>query len=259
MVRVRAEELEELFEHTRPDGSSCFTALDQAGINYRAAGENIAMGYRSPEAVVEGWMNSPGHRANILNGDFTHIGVGYAPDWNWAQLFVGTSRPVELPEEPEQPDDTQEPQEPDEPGNQPGQSQNLLPNGQEITDDNIRGIIYGLKGQYPEGMPWTNDDEYFSAPLHTTGYGCAGFALICSDAVFDDLPITEEHSDFSRIRVGDMLRINNDTHSVVVLEVRENSVIVTEGNYNSSIHWGREISRDSLESRNFWAITRYPA
>ena len=63
----------------------------------------------------------------------------------------------------------------------------------------------------------------------------------------------------TEIRVGDLLRINNDTHTVVVLEKRDNSVVVTEGNFNSSIHWNREISRSSLEQGNFTVRSRYPA
>ena len=89
-AQTRADELLQLFDHTRPDGRSCFTALGEAGVSYRAAGENIAMGYPTPEAVVNGWMNSPGHRANILNRSFTTIGVGYNSQRNcWVQMFVG--------------------------------------------------------------------------------------------------------------------------------------------------------------------------
>ena len=59
------------------------------GISYRSAGENIAMGYKTPEAVVDGWMNSSGHRANILNSSFTKIGVGYVKDGHyWTQIFI---------------------------------------------------------------------------------------------------------------------------------------------------------------------------
>ena len=59
------------------------------GISYRSAGENIAKGYATPEAVVKGWMNSPGHRANRLNKSFTHIGVGYVENGNyWTQMFI---------------------------------------------------------------------------------------------------------------------------------------------------------------------------
>lgn len=66
------------------------------------------------------------------------------------------------------------------------------------------------------------------------------------------------HRSFEAIRVGDMIRIG-DYHTVVVLEKKENSVMVTEGNYNSSIHWGREITRSSLEREGFSVRTRYPA
>lgn len=90
---VRAAELEELFSHTRPDGTACFTALNEAGVSYWTAGENIAMGQWSPESVMNSWMNSPGHRANILDRSFRKIGVGYYRDKYgrncWTQFFVG--------------------------------------------------------------------------------------------------------------------------------------------------------------------------
>ncbi|BDG35019.1 CAP domain-containing protein [Saccharococcus caldoxylosilyticus] len=57
---------------------SPFTVMKNFGIRYCTAGENIAAGQRTPQEVVNAWMNSPGHRANILNKNFTHIGVGYA-------------------------------------------------------------------------------------------------------------------------------------------------------------------------------------
>lgn len=84
---TRAEEIGEVFSHTRPDGSSCFTVFEEHGLSYRAVGENIAYGYRTAESVMEGWMNSEGHRANILNGNFTHIVVG-VNGTNWVQLFI---------------------------------------------------------------------------------------------------------------------------------------------------------------------------
>ncbi len=91
-AQVRAKESEILFSHTRPDGTSFVTALKEAGVSYRGAGENIAWGQKSPEEVMRGWMNSAGHRANILNEKFTTIGVGYyqnAAGVNyWSQLFT---------------------------------------------------------------------------------------------------------------------------------------------------------------------------
>lgn len=91
-AQVRAMECEQLFSHTRPDGSSFATALKEQNVSYRSAGENIAWGQRSPKEVVNAWMNSSGHRANIMNPNFTTIGVGYYQNANgvnyWCQLFT---------------------------------------------------------------------------------------------------------------------------------------------------------------------------
>lgn len=163
-----------------------------------------------------------------------------------------------LPEEPPVVPEPDQPQEPEAPETPPA-SQYTLANGQPITTENIQAILYGLKSTYPEGMRWTNANSYYCAALNTMGYGCAAFAFRCSDAVFGNLPVTGRHSDFSRVRVGDILRINNDSHSVVVLDVKGDSVVVTEGNYNSSVHWGRTLTRQSLVNGNFVATTRYPA
>lgn len=72
----RAKEISRYFSHTRPDGRSCFTAVSDDGITYRAVGENIAYGYRTAASVMNGWMNSEGHRRNILSPDFTGMAVG---------------------------------------------------------------------------------------------------------------------------------------------------------------------------------------
>lgn len=89
---VRAKEIETSFSHTRPNGSKFGTALTEQGVTFKGAGENIAWGQKSPEAVMQAWMNSEGHRANILNKNFTKIGVGYyqnAAGRNfWTQLFT---------------------------------------------------------------------------------------------------------------------------------------------------------------------------
>lgn len=74
------------FSHTGLDGRQPWDRTKDAGIDYRGIAENIAWGQRSAEEVVDGWMNSPGHRANILAPDFTHIGVGRVGD-HWTQLF----------------------------------------------------------------------------------------------------------------------------------------------------------------------------
>ena len=91
-AEVRAAEQARSFSHTRPNGSSCFTALREAGVSYRTAGENIAYGQRTPQAVVNAWMNSSSHRANILGSQYSQIGVGYTTIGGtayWAQFFLG--------------------------------------------------------------------------------------------------------------------------------------------------------------------------
>ena len=76
--------------HNSPTYGTPFQMLSAFGLSYRTAGENIAKGYASPQAVVNGWMNSSGHRANILNASYTQIGVGYVSGGNyWTQLFIG--------------------------------------------------------------------------------------------------------------------------------------------------------------------------
>ena len=91
---VRAVEIEETFGHTRPNGESCFTVLNES---YSTTGENIAAGQNSASDVVTSWMNSSGHRENILSGNFTKLGVGYAQDslkhygYYWVQMFGGTA------------------------------------------------------------------------------------------------------------------------------------------------------------------------
>lgn len=81
------------FDHTSPTYGSPFDMMKQFGISYRSAGENIAKGQKTPQEVVAAWMNSEGHRKNILNPNFTNLGVGIAKDSNkttyWTQMFIG--------------------------------------------------------------------------------------------------------------------------------------------------------------------------
>ncbi|MCM3635138.1 CAP domain-containing protein [Paenibacillus camelliae] len=76
------------FSHTSPTYGSPFDMLSEFGVSYRTAGENIAYGQTSEEQVMNDWMNSPGHRANILNANYTKLGVGYVQG-KWVQLFIG--------------------------------------------------------------------------------------------------------------------------------------------------------------------------
>ena len=78
------------FSHTSPTYGTPFQMIKAFGLSYRTAGENIAKGYATPQAVVNGWMNSSGHRANILDASYTQIGVGYVAQGNyWTQIFIG--------------------------------------------------------------------------------------------------------------------------------------------------------------------------
>ena len=92
VARVKSQDMADnnYFSHQSPTYGSPFEMMQQFGVTYRAAGENIAKGQRSPEQVVNAWMNSEGHRANILNANFTHIGVGHVANGNyWTQQFIG--------------------------------------------------------------------------------------------------------------------------------------------------------------------------
>lgn len=93
VARYKSEDMKNknYFSHTSPTYGSPFDMLKQFNISYRTAGENIAKGQKTPEAVVNAWMNSEGHRKNILNKNFTEIGVGYVSGSStyWTQLFIG--------------------------------------------------------------------------------------------------------------------------------------------------------------------------
>lgn len=89
---VREQELISLYSHSRPNGSDCFTVLTEAGLSYRSAAENIAAGQASARSVVQSWLNSNEHRANILDPKFTHIGMGYTNQSCTIKTETGTGR-----------------------------------------------------------------------------------------------------------------------------------------------------------------------
>ncbi len=92
VARIKSQDMKDnnYFSHTSPVYGSPFDMMKKFGISYKTAGENIAKGQTTPKAVVSGWMNSPGHRANILNASYNTIGVGYVAGGNyWTQMFVG--------------------------------------------------------------------------------------------------------------------------------------------------------------------------
>lgn len=92
-TNVRSSELRKNFSHTRPNGTSCFTVLKEFDISYFSAAENIAYGQRTPEIVMNAWMNSSGHRTNILSKNVEYIGVGVVYSngiYYWTQLFASS-------------------------------------------------------------------------------------------------------------------------------------------------------------------------
>lgn len=88
-ARLHSKDMQDraYFSHTTPDGVTFSQRITQAGYDWRTIGENIASGYRTPQAVVDGWMNSPGHCQNIMNSSFTQIGVGFYGNFLWTQDF----------------------------------------------------------------------------------------------------------------------------------------------------------------------------
>ena len=129
-----------------------------------------------------------------------------------------------------------------------------------LDEKSIYNAMIAFKSQYPEGTPWTNDNSYvWNGGIYKTGYGCAGFAFMLSDAAFGKLPARKIVSaNVSDIRVGDILRINNDTHSVIVLQITDEGVVLAEGNYNRSVHWGRKLTWAETKNTLTYIMTRYP-
>ncbi len=96
LADIRVDEVNQYFSHTRPNGEICFSVYDEFDMSDQAVmsgGENIAWGHRSPEEVMAAWMNSTGHRDNILNPNFTGVIVGVQEDatypgyYGWMQYF----------------------------------------------------------------------------------------------------------------------------------------------------------------------------
>ena len=160
------------------------------------------------------------------------------------------------------------------PENQPATvADSIYPTYQEAYD-----AMIALKDKegYKEGTTWTNYTPYGSSGTLGDGYawkggpingvnmvgaGCAAFAMILSDAAFDTLPsrtIMSGSFTYDDVKVGDILRINGNSHSVIVLQKTDAGVIIAEGNYNKTVHWGRVLTREEVMAANF-IVTRYPA
>jgi glucan-binding YG repeat protein len=123
--------------------------------------------------------------------------------------------------------------------------------------------LIAMKEVYPEGYLWSNSNYYqwigrMPPYSYFTGYGCYGFAMMMSDVVYDRLPARRiDYYTYEDLHVGDILRINGDSHSVCILEIFSDHITVVEGNYRADVHWGRSISRSEVMAGNY-LITRWP-
>lgn len=155
-----------------------------------------------------------------------------------------------LPGPDDKPDPKPEPEpepEPD-PGDQPVVD---APTEAEVYD-----TIMSLQQDYPQGMSWTNDNTWYDDEGNSHGRGCVAFAALCQYTAFGDVPGHYVDS-LDDVKVGDSIRIGN-YHTVIVLEKKTNSVIVTEGNFNFQINWGREIPFSEIESAGYKIYSYYP-
>lgn len=149
----------------------------------------------------------------------------------------------------------------------------LMALGEVPTYQEAYDIMIGLKDEYPEGMTWTNFEPYGSKGEQSaytwkggsiygakSAVGCMAFTFLLSDAVFDNLParvIEKGNFTFEDVKIGDILRVNSNSHSVIILQKTAGGVIVAEGNYSGTVHWGRVMNKSSVEAANY-IITRYP-
>lgn len=125
-----------------------------------------------------------------------------------------------------------------------------------LTASRVTQELLSMKGKYKEGKQWTNNNYYFWKAINCHCYGCIAFVGILSDKVFGKDAKVVKHRSFAKIKPGDHVRIGN-YHSVIVLSVDGNTLTVAEGNYNSSIHWGRKITKAELAAEGFYVETRY--
>lgn len=199
---------------------------------------------------------------------------------NRAQAAVVLGRMADLvdnggkiPDAPEQPTEPTKPTEPEQPSEPTEPTKPATPSDVP-TEQEVYNAIIALKAQYPDGTPWGDDKLYqIWSPISTGELypincrGCAAFVQMCQDAAFGDggtgkFAKVTHYDSFDSIRVGDNVGYDTDygtAHAVVVLEKKPNSIIVAEGNNAGKVLWGREITRDFLESHNVRLSTRYPA
>lgn len=127
-----------------------------------------------------------------------------------------------------------------------------------MTEEEVYRKLLSLKTKYPEGMDWGFEKVYYGKTGAVIAQACAAFVQYIQDDVFGHGGARMQRYDPSLLRVGDELMMGNKNHTVVVLQVNEDSVTVVEGNYNGKVHWGRVIPFSSLDPAQTFISTMYP-
>ena len=129
------------------------------------------------------------------------------------------------------------------------------------SDECLYTKMIAKKTEYPEGMKWDNSDKYcWKGGVYGCGLGCAGFAFMLSDVCFDEIKAQNLDPCPGDFKVGDVVRINNDSHYIIILKIdkTQNTIIVAEGNYNYSIHWERTFTVPALKNTCNHILRRNP-
>lgn len=120
-------------------------------------------------------------------------------------------------------------------------------------------ILNTFKTKYPTGTPWGGEKEYpWIMNRNMMATACSAFTSELSDAVFGDLPVYY-HSDYEAIKIGDILKVNNAGHEVVVIDITDKGVVVAEGNFAGKVRWGAVYDKERFVNTSGGVLTRYPA
>ncbi len=126
-----------------------------------------------------------------------------------------------------------------------------------LTQKNVYKTLIKLKKKYPNRSSWDNSICYeWTGGYFKKGCGCAGFAFLLSDVAFYNRTATM-HKNFDNIKIGDTIRLDSDSHTVIALKVKKDYIVVAEGNYQGQVRWGRKISIDEVKKTGTYVLTRY--
>ena len=135
---------------------------------------------------------------------------------------------------------------------------NDLLEGYSDTQAEAKKILNSFKSRYPTGTPWGGEKSYpWIMNRNLMATACSAFTSELSDAVFGDLPV-DYHSDFEAIKIGDILRVNDGGHDVIVIDITEKGVVVAEGNFAGKVRWGAVYTKEQFVNSGGGVQTRYP-